>query len=464
MAKYHFIGIGGIGMSALAAFCRSRGDEVTGSDRSYGKPENQKIFSPLEKSGIKIFPQDGSFVSGGKPDKIVYSSAIEPDNPDLAAAPDVVRLHRSMLLGEAVTTFPGKSIAVTGSCGKSSVTSYIAEALKNCGIEPDVINGALMKRFISLEEAGNFHSGEGKFLVLEADESDKSLLNYRADYAVILNLGHDHYEEKELIRVFTEFVNSAKIAAVVEEKVYEKIKGALRDDLTVAVFGEKNAPNRLVDYRICDRTPIAEFSGGAKIKLPQCGRHNALNALAVLSLLDLLGVSREKSLPALEKFSGVWRRSDFAGTTVNGAPVFDDYAHNPEKIISCLGALREITPGRLFAVYQPHGYGPFGFMRDTLFAELEKFLLPTDRFFLLEPYYAGGTSSFKPTAEEVYHSWIKMAADPGVYRCGESKESVRKAILDQSGKGDTVVIMGARDNSLSDYARSFAAQLPKESL
>ena len=457
MAKYHFIGIGGIGMSALAAFCRHRGDEVTGSDRSYGKPENQKIFAPLEKCGVKIFSQDGSFAASGKPDFIVYSSAIEEDNPDLAAARNVPKLHRSMLLSEAVTTFPGKSIAVTGSCGKSSVTTYIAEALSNCGIDPDVINGALMKKFITPEQAGNFHPGDGSCLVLEADESDKSLLNYAPDYAVVLNLGHDHYEEAELLRVFAQFLNSVKVAAVIEENVYEKVKNLLRKDLKLVVFGGKDAPLALTSYKIIDSTPVAEISGKETLHLPQCGRHTAMNSLAVLGLLDLLGIPREKSLPALEKFSGVWRRNDFAGTTDSGAKVFDDYAHNPEKIISCLGAMREITPGNLYAIYQPHGYGPFGFMRDTLFEELEKFLKESDRFFLLEPYYAGGTSSFKPTAAEVMESWLKKSAKKSVYILGNSRNEVKKLVLDAAQSGDTIVIMGARDNSLSDYAAEFTA-------
>ncbi len=460
MAHYHFVGVGGIGMSGLAAAVVRRGDRVTGSDRSAGKPENARILSPLIRAGIEIFPQDGSFIEAGKPDFLVVSSAIEADNPDLLAAPDIPRLHRSELLRELIDAFPGVSIAVTGSCGKSSVTAYIAETLLALGVDVDCLNGALIKNFITPELAGNYRPGDGKYLVFESDESDKSLLNYQCDFAVVLNLGHDHYEESELIRVFSTFINRARRGAVLGEEVYRAVRSQLRPDLPVAVFGADPAQctSTLTDYRIVAREPVAEFNAKTVVRLPQVGRHTALNALAVLTLLKILGFAEAAIAPALSVSGGVWRRCDFAGLTASGARVFDDYAHNPEKIISCLSGLREITPGKILAVFQPHGYGPFGFMEAPLLEMLEKFLGDDDVFYLGEPYYAGGTSSLRPTAAEVLARWREKSTRPELYRAVGSRESLREELLAAAGKNDTIVIMGARDNSLSDYARSFAAK------
>ncbi len=456
MSCYHFIGIGGIGMSALAAMCRANGDVVTGSDRGYGQCANNRIFEPLEKAGITIFPQDGSFIRSTRPDFLVWSSAIEEDNPDLAAAPGIPRLHRAELLRKLIGEFPGVSIAVTGSCGKSSVTAYLAEALDNLELAPDCLNGALVKRFIRRENAGNYQRGSGRYFVFESDESDKSLLGYQADYAVVLNLGCDHYDTAELGRVFGTFLSRTRRGAVVEEHVFEAVKSFLPPELPVRIFGVGDSCDyRLESYAVRDHVPYAKFAGMPEVALPQSGHHVAMNALSVLAMLEMLGVDRAAALNALTVFDGVWRRSDSHGTTKCGAKIFDDYAHNPEKIRACLEAMREITPGRIFAVYQPHGYGPFGFMRDTLLEYLDGDLREKDRFYLCEPYYAGGTSSFKPTAHEVLADWQTRVKHPARFIEVASRETLQKALLAELKKGDTLVIMGARDNSLSDFAESF---------
>ena len=171
----------------------------------------------------------------------------------------------------------------------------------------------------------------------------------------------------------------------------------------------------------------------------------------------MLGFEHNATLRSLERFDGIFRRTDLAGKTEQGAMVYDDYAHNPEKIISCLNTMREMGGRRIFAVFQPHGYGPFGFMREVLFEELEKFLLPGDRFILLEPYYAGGTTSFKPTAAEVFADWSGRAARQENYLTFSERSEAVSLLQKQAGPDDIIVIMGARDNSLSDYAASFTA-------
>lgn len=511
--RLHFVGVGGIGMSALAAMALDRGYSVSGSDRGADRPENARIIDALKASGLRLYPQDGSFATDGKADCLVYSTAIEEDNPDFAAGRGIPRMHRSELLARLLGELPEgtRSIAVTGSCGKSTVTAYVAEALRSLGTDPGCLNGALVKRFMRSDRAGNYRSGRGGFFVFEADESDKSLLNYPADYAVILNLGTDHYDRAELVRVFGEFLRSVRRGAVLEAEVHRELAaaGMLPAHLPIRVFG-KAAPgvtDVLADYRMETRldaayrngrklkvvpgsdrpeedrlgannlfklyglrpeemrlerrVAVAEFGGGTVVELPLPGAHMALNALAVGALLKLLDFP-EKTIPrALETFDGVWRRNDFAGYTASGAAVYDDYAHNPEKIRANLGLLRELVPGNLYAVFQPHGYGPFGFMKDTLFEYLESLLRRGDRFILLEPYYAGGTSSFSPHSDAVCAEWKRRAVRPECYMFFPDREGLRDYLLLQSAPGDAVAVMGARDNTLSEYAASLCSGSPR---
>lgn len=464
MKSLHFVGIGGIGMSGLASWCRALGYKVTGSDRDAGKSENSHILSPLQNSGVTIFPQDGSFMNQEAPEALVFSSAIEPDNPDFAAAGGIPHLHRSQLLDLLLKEFDSRcTIAVAGSCGKSTVTAFLSEAIANCGSDAGFLNGAISKRYVSGSSIGNFHAGSGKHFVFEADESDKSLLNYTPDYAIILNMGTDHYSKEELAEVFGKFLNRVKKGAVVEKEVYSAVKPYLDNpDLQLEVFGI--APADECSYQLSNYTisrqgsvllPVAEFKGCRKVTLPAPGIHTAANALAVFAMLQMLGFSQETALKAIERFDGIRRRNDCVGFTEKEIPVYDDYAHNPEKIASCIRMLTEITTGRIFTVFQPHGFGPLGFFRDELLETLEKTLRPGDRFFMLPPFYAGGTSSFKPTSEEVISQWQNFASAPERYHFAADRDSLRSLILSQAQPGDLIVIMGARDNSLSLYARSF---------
>lgn len=459
--KLHFVGVGGIGMSALAAMALDLGHQVSGSDRGAERPENSRIIGALKRSGVAVYPQDGSFMLHGGADCLVYSTAIEADNPDFAAAKDLPRMHRSELLAKLLGELPPEtcSIAVTGSCGKSTATAYAAETLLNLGADPCCLNGALVNRFASGDRAGNYRSGSG-FFVFEADESDKSLLNYSADYAVILNLGTDHYSRSELVRVFGEFLQSIRRGAVLEQEVYQELAAEklIPGHLNIRVFGARSdyITDALLGYEIIDRRPVATFGDGTSLVLPQPGRHMALNALAVGSLMELLGFAPERIPGALERFGGVWRRNDFAGTTPEGAAVYDDYAHNPEKIRANLQLMRELAAGAVYAVFQPHGYGPFGFMEQTLFKYLELELRDCDRFILLEPYYAGGTTSFSPHSAEVCAKWRGDSANPERYLHLSDRAEVKTFLRAHAGAGDVITVMGARDNSLSEYARELA--------
>lgn len=463
-ARYHLVGIGGIGMSGLAQMLVSLGCRVSGSDRGLALPENKRILDALKAQGIKLYEQNGSYISENKPDALIYSTAIENENPDFACAPEIKRIHRSEALSAAMKLSEQSMIAVTGTCGKTTVTSWIAEVLHNSGLSPSFISGGLVKSFCSPVYAGNFYPGKGRFMVFEADESDKSLVAYAPDYAVILNIGTDHYPKEELAAVFREFLKKVRKGAVVEDKVYEALGKDAFSGLEVRIFSA-NADFRSsigqIDWRLsgykAGKDGVRAFINDRyELKLPAPGIHTAANALAILALLELLGVETEKTLEAVSSFNGVWRRFDFAGTMSGGLRIYDDYAHNVEKICSCVSAAREISSGRIFAVFQPHGYGPLGFMKDELLPALEKNMRENDVFSLLPVYYAGGTSSFKPTSEEVISEFVSKGKNKYLYF--PDRASAVEYVIKNAGPDDLLLIMGARDNSLSDWAKSIKFQ------
>ena len=228
----------------------------------------------------------------------------------------------------------------------------------------------------------------------------------------------------------------------------------------VTLFSAESGPDclagfpvrRLTSRRAARDGYFCSFAGLEEFLLPAPGLHSALNALAVHTMLTAMGYDSANALSALKLFSGVWRRFDFAGRLASGAPVYDDYAHNVEKIRSCLAAARPMAAGRLFAVFQPHGFRPLGFMQEELFAMLEDTLGPDDVFLFLPVYYAGGTSSFTPSSEAVVESFAARTRHPGRYRFMPDRNAAEK-ILSTASREDLVLIMGARDNSLSLWGK-----------
>ena len=459
----HFVGVGGIGMSALAQMAVSLGIETSGSDRGANAPENQRIIGALKNCGVRIYPQDGSRMKESPlPGALIYSTAIEEDNPDFANGKGIPRLHRSEALKLLVERSGKKILAVTGSCGKTSVTAWLAEALQFCGKAPSMIGGGLSNCFTGKASAGNYHCGEGSLCVLEADESDKSLLNYTAEHALVLNIGTDHYSKEELVEVFRKFLSGTKKSAVMSCEVFEALGADCMKHLDVRLFSTApDAPEQMggypvlkvTDYQV-DSGKVTAKLGGTSIQLPAPGIHNAANAAAVVCMLELLGNSRETAVKAAAVFSGVWRRFDFAGTTESGVRVFDDYAHNVEKIQSCIRAAKEITKGRVLAIFQPHGFAPLRFMREELLAMLKETLGEKDIFAFLPVYYAGGTASFTPTSEEVAAEYQTQL--PGQILYFPTRPEAIQWIKSGLNDGDITVVMGARDNSLSDWSKSIS--------
>ncbi len=469
-SSLHFVGIAGIGMSGVAQAAAFLGIKVSGSDRAIHAPENRDIVTSLTSQGIRLFAQDGSVYQHTAPEALVYSTAIEEDNPDFACAPGgTLRIHRSEAITRIVNAMQGKQLhAVAGTSGKTTVSAWLTEALYHLNADPVSLCGGLMNRFASPELCGNFRPGQGTPFVIEADESDKSLLNYTPESAILLNIGTDHYSKEELQDVFAAFIRSVRGPSVIGEQAFLEIGAERLKGKDITIFsGDKNAPafygefpvRKLDSLRIENGRYFCAFDGLPEIALPVPGMHSALNALAVHTLLVKLGYSSQDALEAVKAFSGVWRRFDYAGEIIPGVPVYDDYAHNVDKIRSALLTAQSLASGRVFAVFQPHGFAPLRFMREELLEMLDSVIREGDSFRFLPVFYAGGTASFSPTSEEVVSAFCSTVKNPERFTYAPDREKTEKDWKCRLKPGDMVLILGARDNSLSLWAKKIAKSL-----
>lgn len=393
--KRHLIGIGGVGMSALATALVRLGDEVTGADRTLGTPN----IRFLESLGVKVFPDDGSGVDAAT-GEVVVSTAIESDNPGLVRAAElgIPVVHRAKALAHALSGH--RLVAVVGTCGKSTVTAMLGHVLAECGLDPFCVNGANVPGW-----EGAVRFGRGEYAVAEVDESDRSLVAFSPYAAIVTNASADHYSKEEMDQVFDDFV--------------------------------RNCPGPVVDGRKCD-------PGEAETTMP--GRHNRQNAALALRMALALGCDEAKARAALLTFRGVERRLQRVGGNV-----FDDYAHNPEKLRAMWTTLAEEYPGGICAVWRPHGYAPLRKMLDALVEMFTSTIRSQDRLLVLPVYDAGGTAD------------RSINSDALVARLGD--KAVAVSDFDEayswcrahSGDFAVFAVCGARDPGLAPFARRLAA-------
>ena len=331
--RLHFVGIGGAGMSGLALVARTLGASVTGSDRA-----DSPYCEPLRAAGIEpAIGHDASNVPEGA--EVVYSTAIPPENPERATgAPE---LHRGTLLGQATRLKP--CIAIGGTHGKTTTSAMAAHVLLESGREPSYLIGG------ELRTSGlNAEWREGEWLVVEADESDRSFLELDRRVAVVTNAELDHHStyrsELEIRRAYAEFARPAE-RAIAGEGVELG-----RDALSFGVGG-----GDLAAEEVALGADGARFTaGGARFALRVPGRHNVLNALAAAAACREAGVSLEEAAEALASFPGVARRFEWRGRSAGGAAVYDDYAHHPTEVRATLEAARTLGAERVVACFQPH--------------------------------------------------------------------------------------------------------------
>ena len=391
--KRHLIGIGGVGMSALATALVRLGDEVTGADRTLGTPN----IRFLESLGVKVFPDDGTGVDAAT-DEVIVSTAIEESNAGLvkAKALGIPVVHRAKALARALGGY--KLVAVVGTCGKSTVTAMLGHVLAECGLDPMCVNGANVPGW-----EGAVRFGKGEYAVAEVDESDKSLVAFSPYAAVVTNASADHYSKEEMDEVFDAFV--------------------------------KDCPGPVVDAR-------------GEVYRPQ--DFNRQNASLAIRMAVALGCDRAEAEKAIGSFGGVERRLQ-----KYGARVYDDYAHNPEKLKAMWLTLAERHPGGICVVWRPHGYAPLRKMMDALAAMFAETVRPQDKLLLLPVYDAGGTTDRSVNSGDLLARLHAPSHDSGDSRFElvADLDAAYAWCASRAGDFSAFATCGARDPGLPVLAR-----------
>jgi UDP-N-acetylmuramate--alanine ligase len=459
---YFFCGIGGSGMTPLALIIQARGGRVEGSDRALDQGRNRERFDFLRGRGVVLHPQDGSGIRRDS-QVLVTSAAVEETIPDVKAARRVgaTVMTRAQLLAELFNhaTF---SVGVAGTSGKSTTVGMIGWILQRAGKSPTIMNGADMKNFI--DPGSPFASarvGDSDIFVSEVDESDGSIALFKPRVAVVNNISLDHKSLDELRTLFRGFIVHAQTAIL------------NLDNAETAALAVDLKPGQAMTYSLhgvpadlLASTPMPAPAGIAfhvkerdtgetvtvNLKVP--GQHNVSNALAALCVAKACGIGLAEAASHLGEFNGIRRRLEVVGTA-NEITVIDDFAHNPDKIAATLQTLHAF-PGRLLLMFQPHGYGPIRLMKDALVDCFVRELKNDDVLVMPEPVYFGGTVDRSVGSRdiicEIERHGRNALAFPDRGGCGD-------ALVRLARRGDRIVIMGARDDSLSLFARELLRRI-----
>ena len=460
-ASYFFCGIGGSGMLPLAMIVQARGAVIEGSDRALDQGRTPEKFDWLRAHGVTLHPQDGSGVTRAD-QTVIATGAIEETVPDIGAArrAGATIKTRPELLSELFNAAP-TSVGVAGTSGKSTITGMIAWILHQTGREPTVMNGAVMKNFADADHpfASALIGGPDLF-VSEVDESDGSIARYDPTVAVVSNISLDHKSMEELRDLFGGFVGRATTAVLnLDNPETAALAQTLPTGKAVTfALGEEEA-----DLSAHDLAPLptgmsfelrvrGEAPRPVVLNVP--GAHNVANALAALGAVKALGVSVEDAVAALETFAGIRRRLEVVGTR-NGVTVIDDFAHNPDKIAATLKTLHAFD-GRLLILFQPHGFGPLKLMRQEFIEGFAGLMREHDVLLMPEPVYYGGTTDRSVGSEDIAAG---VRAEGRRAEALATRADCGDRIVEMAQPGDRVVVMGARDDSLSSFAAELLARL-----
>ena len=443
--SYFFIGIAGTGMSAIAQYLKAAGNEVAGSDRQFMPGEDNEIRTALEAEGIICYGQGGSGISHNT-DTVVVSTAIEDSVPEVQEAKRLGKkiLKRSELLAQLVAT--KKTIAIGGTSGKSTTTAMLYEILVYAGLKPSVIGGAGLTRLIREGKIGNASYGEGEWLIIEADESDGSIVQYHPEIGVLLNVDKDHQDIDVLMDLFRVFKKNSKTFIVNKSQL---LSASLSSD-SPWDFDCRSISTTTISATDFHQTgsSISFMVGGESFRLNSPGSHNMENALAAIAVAQSLGVGLSDCKEALASYEGIFRRHQVYGEK-HGVVLIDDFAHNPVKCARSIQACQPFSD-KLIAWFQPHGYGPTRFLRHDFVEELAKALRPGDEIWMSEIYYAGGTAVKDISANDLIED-LKLKGVNAFFVLDRNDlvEQMRPHFTNST----TVLLMGARDPSLGEFAR-----------
>lgn len=449
-------------MSALALALMAEGHIVKGSDRSHDQGQSPDKFKALSDAGAVICPQDGSGIDATV-STLVVSSAIEESIPDVkvARALNLPIQKRAELLAELFNSRRG--IAVGGTSGKSTVTGMLGHILNQAGLDVTVINGATMMNAVAqgAQGLGNAVIGKSGIIVIEADESDGSIALYQPAISVLTNITLDHKPVEQIRPLFVDFLRKAREGAVVnldDPEAGKLVTENLRRTLT---FSHDNKAATLFADNIVYgadevRFRVSEGQGADAVDviLPVPGRHNVENALTAMGAARMAGVSLADCATALSSFKGVKRRLEFVGRA-HDISVIDDFAHNPDKIAASLAALRQ-SPGRLIVIFQPHGYGPMRMMRKEIVDSFVKGMAANDVLLMPDIFYAGGTTQKDISSSDLINDVVSGGR---VARHLPTRDLIRDFIRAEARKDDRIIVMGARDDTLTDFCHAILADI-----
>jgi UDP-N-acetylmuramate--alanine ligase len=462
--SYFFCGIGGSGMLPLANIVRDSGATVAGSDRALDQGRLGAKFEWLQSMGISLHKQDGSGLTSG--DQIlIASAAIEDSVPDIAKGIELgcPRMTRAELLAELFNAAP-RSIAVGGTSGKSTVTGMIGWILTDAGLDPTIMNGGVMKNFVADDAPfASARVGKGDVFVSEVDESDGSIALFTPEVAVLNNVSLDHKSLEELRQLFGDFAKGAKTAIWNADDIESvALIAPLALDSAVSFGFTDRADIRaldVIDLPLGSRFTLHANGEQWPVTLQVPGRHNIANALAAIAAAMAVGVHVPQAIHAMERFTGLARRFDIVGIA-GGITVIDDFGHNPDKTAATLATLKAF-PGRVIAFFQPHGYGPIRVMGQELAGVFAKMLGRDDHLILCDPVYFGGTVDRSLGSQSITDAVLaagrKAEHIPTREACGDR-------IVELAQPGDRIVIMGARDDTLSAFAADVLGRLVKASV
>lgn len=452
--KHHYFigGIGGSGMLPLAVILKGMGHDVSGSDRSHDQGRTPEKFAWIKAQGINLYPQDGSGITQGL-NALVISKAVEDTVPDVAMAKalGVPLLKRVDMLVELFNDAKTK-IAIAGTSGKTTTTGMVGFILKEARLDPTINNGGIFRNYAHDNPYSTAFVGKGDVFVSEIDESDgiEAVCAFTPDIAVLHNVTLDHQPMHELRAMFSGFLAQTRTAII---NTQDPIVLELAKDFEgeIITYGSKDADlaaTKLEHFADGVGAEIS-FKGEAhtlRLKVP--GAHNISNALAALLAVNAAGVPMATAVELLGRFEGIRRRMEVVGAK-NNITVMDDFAHNPDKIAATISALKEF-PGRLHIFFQPHGFGFLKLLGAELAQTFADSLLPSDRLYLVEPLYLGGTVERTITSEDVARM---IRANGGFAAVLKDRTQVSAAILGAVKEGDRIIVMGARDDTLSEFAK-----------
>lgn len=444
MVKISFCGISGSGMSSLAQIMKLSGYDVCGSDRNFDLGRDLSTKLALENMGIRIYPQDGSAVSEDL-SWLCASTAVEDSIPDIKAAREknVFIKTRPQLLAELFNAAK-YGIAVGGTSGKTTTTAMIGYILDKTGQKPCMINGGLLKDYEGTTAIPNIIYNKGDICVVEADESNGSIDLYNPYIALVNNISADHKSLEELSELFQNFANRTTHSVIVNDdyELCRKIKH--KNLITFSLV------NPRADYFADNIKPLPDGTqytfAGKTFTLNLIGAFNVANALAAIAACAEMGLDKFKAAEILQNFHGTKRRLEVIGRK-NNITVIDDFAHNPDKIRASVRALRQYA-GRLIIMFQPHGFGPMRSLGKEIMAEFVNNMHDDDILIMPEIFFVGGTVTKDISSADLIKYAHKLGKEKAYFVA--DKNAATAKILELVQAGDRIIIMGARDNSLTD--------------